>query len=441
MKPPLTIVSLILVMIAFSLTVNAQVKFNINGQYMNRAEYRHGYSTLAAPDQDEAFFISQRARLMSSIKIDKAEFYLSIQDVRTWGSTANGAIDNAGLLSVHEAWAALQLSNKFNLKMGRQEIAYDEDRIFGSLDWAMQARRHDAAILKYYDSTSNTMLHVGFAYNQDKEQLAGTTYTVANNYKTFQYLYFNRAFGKIKTSFLFLNNGIQYTLPNTTPAEYKTVFSQTLGPRIAFKEKDKKLFWSAALYYQMGKNNQNKSLSAYDVLGEVGYQFTNSFSMTGGFELLSGTDEIGADADESKSFNPFYGTNHRFNGYMDYFYVGNHTNSVGLNDFYLKAQISRPKVFYALAVHSFRANAVVQNDEVGGNEEASKKFGTELDFTVNYNLSAGISLQGGYSQFFARKSLEYIKGVADGSDQTNNWAYLMVIVRPGTAWPRTGLKL
>lgn len=423
------------------IVLNAQVKFNINGQYMNRAEYRHGFSTLAAPDQDAAFFISQRARLMSSVKIDKAEFYLSIQDVRTWGSTANATVDNAGLLSVHEAWAALQLSNKFNLKMGRQEIAYDEDRIFGSLDWAMQARRHDAALLKFYDSTSNTTLHAGFAFNQDKEQLAGTTYTVANNYKTFQYLYFSRPFGKIKTSFLFLNNGIQFPKPNTTPTEYKTVFTQTVGPRVAFKEKDKNIFWNAALYYQMGTNNQDRSVSAYDAMAEVGYQITKSFFLTAGAELLSGTDEIGADADESQSFTPFYGTNHRFNGYMDYFFVGNHFNTVGLNDFYLKAQISRPKIFYALAIHSFQANAIVRDDDAIGVEEASKNFGTELDFTVNYNFAPGISLQGGYSQFFAKQSLEYIKDVADGSKETNNWAYFMVILRPGVAWPRTGLKL
>ncbi len=241
---------------------HAQVNFSVNGQYMNRAEYRHGFFTLAAPEQEAAFFISQRARVMTSLKFQGAEFYVSIQDIRTWGSTGNLAIDNAGLLSVHEAWVALPINKKFALKMGRQEIAYDEDRIFGSLDWAMQARRHDAAILKFYDSASNTQIHAGFAFNQDKEQLVGTLYTVPNNYKTFQYIYFNKPLGKVKTSFLFLNNGVQIQRPNVTPAEYTTVFTQTFGPRFVYKESNNKVSGNVAFYYQTGTNNLNQSLSA-----------------------------------------------------------------------------------------------------------------------------------------------------------------------------------
>lgn len=424
-----------------SLTSLAQSKFSVNGQYMNRAEYRHGYSTLAAPNQDPAFFISQRLRIMTGFKIDKAEIFLSIQDIRTWGSTSNLAIDNAGLLSVHEAWATLQLNKKLNLKVGRQEIVYDEDRIFGNLDWAMQARRHDAAVLKFYDSASNTMLHFGFAFNQDKEQLVGTVYTVPNNYKTFQYVYFNRSFGKIKSSFLFLNNGIQYTKPFTNPVEYTTVFSQTFGPRLVYKEAGNKLSWNASFYYQTGTNNQNRSLSAYDFLGEVAYQVKKDVSITGGLEILSGTDEVGANPDKSKSFNPLYGTNHRFNGYMDYFYVGNHINSVGLQDFYVKGFVGKPKVLYGLSLHYFNASANVNDDSATGTSSiASGNLGTELDLTINYNIGNGISIQSGYSQLFAQKSIEYVKNVTDGSKQNNNWAYLMLLVRPGTVWPRTGLK-
>lgn len=420
----------------------AQVKFSFNGQYMNRAEYRHGYSTLAEPDQDAAFFISQRARISAGLRMDKAEMFFSIQDVRTWGSTANATIDNAGLLSVHEAWVALQLNKKLNLKMGRQEIAYDEDRIFGNLDWTMQARRHDAALLKFYDSTSSTTLHFGLAFNQDKEQLEGTIYTVPNNYKTFQYLYVHRAFGKITTSFLFLNNGVQYATPNTNPIDYHTVFSQTFGPRLSYKEADRKLSWNLAFYYQTGRNNQNQLLSAYDLLGEVAYQLTKDISLTGGLEILSGTDEVGSDSDQSKSFNPFYGTNHRFNGYMDYFYFGNHTNSVGLQNVYIKGFVNRPKIFYGIALHYFAAAGNVRDDSsVSVVTVAPSSFGTELDLFANVRISNGISIQGGYSQMFATKSLEYIKNVVDGSNQTNNWAYLMVMVRPGIAWPRTGLKM
>jgi hypothetical protein len=239
---------------------------------------------------------------------------------------------------------------------------------------------------------------------------------------------------------MFINNGIQFANSNTTPVEYTTVFSQTFGPRLVYKEADKKVSWNTAFYYQTGKDNQNRSLSAYDFLAEVAFQVTKALSLTGGLELLSGTDEVGANPQESESFNPLYGTNHRFNGYMDYFYVGNHFNSVGLQDFYLKGLISRPKVFFGASVHFFNAGADV-NDDSQSATVATSKLGTELDLTMNYNVSSGISLQGGYSQMFATKSLEYLKNTPGGSNQTNNWAYLMLILRPGMEWPRTGLKL
>lgn len=427
-------------LLVISSLLNAQVNFTVNGQYMNRAEYRHGFSTLAAPDQDAAFFISQRARVMTSLKFQDAEIYVSIQDIRTWGSTANAAIDNAGLLSVHEAWVALPISKKLALKMGRQEIAYDEDRIFGSLDWLMQARRHDAAIIKFYDSASNTQIHAGFAFNQNQEQLAGTVYTVPNNYKTFQYIYFNRPFGKIKSSFLFLNNGIQIQKPNIVPVEYTTVFTQTLGPRLVYKESDNKLSGNVAFYYQTGTNNLNQSLSGYDVMAELSYDVNRTFSLTAGLEILSGTDQVNAPAGQSRSFTPYYGTNHRFNGYMDYFYVGNHINSVGLNDYYVKGLLKGAKTLLGAAMHFFYANANVENNDMPGTVSKSK-LGTELDVTIVHQLRPGISFQGGYSQMFATQSMAFLKNVADGYKQTNNWAYVMLILRPGVEWPRTGLKL
>ncbi len=426
--------------ILISFRVFAQPKFSFSGQYMNRAEYRHGFSTLASPDQDPAFFISQRMRLEGTMVYDRVEAKMNIQDVRTWGNTSNLAIDKSGLLSVHEAWLGLQLSNKVKLKMGRQEIKYDEDRIFGNLDWAMQARRHDAALLVYYDSASKTLLHFGFAFNEEQENLEGTVYTLANNYKTFQYGYFLKPFGNLTLSFLFLNNGFEYTIPNTNPVAYKTVFSQTFGPCINYKNPAKKLSWNSTFYLQTGKNNLNQSLFAYDWLGEVAVQLVPTFSLTAGFELLSGTSQLSSDPEKSKSFNPFYGTNHRFNGYMDYFYVGNHVNSVGLQDFYLKGLIKKEKAFVGIDFHLFNAAAdIIDAENIA--EAAGRNLGTEVDLTVCYNFWKSVSLQGGYSQMFATASMEYLKNVPDGSQQVNNWAYLMVIFRPGNDWPRTGLKL
>ena len=197
--------------VTFASQVEAQ--FSVNGQYMSRGEYRHGLGTLADTNQSGAMFISQRARLGAEFKHEKFKMNVAVQDVRTWGSVANSAIDTKGLLSIYEANVELLMSKKWALKVGRQAISYDDDRIFGTLDWSMQGRRHDAAILKYRDSTWSG--DAGFAFNQNAESYKLAQYTV-NNYKNFQYLWVNKKIGKGNYSFLFLNNGVAYNKLNSS---------------------------------------------------------------------------------------------------------------------------------------------------------------------------------------------------------------------------------
>lgn len=412
-------------------TVNAQVSWN--GQLMTRSEYRHGFGSLIDSTKKEAIFTSQRARIGFKYDSEKFRIGVTAQDIRTWGSTGNLPVDNAGLLSIYEAWGELQFNSKTSFKFGRQAIAYDEDRIFGSLDWAMQGRRHDAAIFKYADSTFTA--HAGVAYNQDKEQQFGTVYTVANNYKAFQYLWLEKKRGNLTVSALLLNNGVQFKADS---AKYLIKYGQTAGLRAAYKKN--KLFTNAAFYYQAGKDAADKKINAYDASFELGYDVIKDLKLSAGVEILSGTSQTDTANKDNNSFNPLYGTNHRFNGYMDYFYVGNHFNSVGLQDIYFKVLYNLKNSYVSLNAHSFAAAADVKNKKVTNAITAmNKNLGTELDLTFGYKITEGVGLQVGYSQMFATETMEAIKG--GDKDKTNNWAYVMILIRPGVKFPRTGLKM
>ena len=62
--------------------------------------------------------------------------HLSLQNVNIWGQAPQIQVtDKTGGLSVFEAYAVFPLADKFSAKVGRQMIALDDDRIFGSLDW------------------------------------------------------------------------------------------------------------------------------------------------------------------------------------------------------------------------------------------------------------------------------------------------------------------
>ncbi|MGB0892101.1 MAG: alginate export family protein [Flavobacteriaceae bacterium] len=389
-------------------TTYAQTK--IDAEVRPRTEYRHGFKTLFPDNAEAALFTSQRTRINFSHTIENLKFYVSLQDVRVWGDVPQlNSADNNGL-SLHQAWGQFNLDTNWSLKLGRQEIVYDDQRIFGSVGWAQQARSHDIAVVKYAENQFR--MDIGLAFNQSKENLTGTNLTTPKTYKAMQYVWLHKNWTNFFGSFLFLNNGMQTATDGLK-------YSQTIGTHL--KTKKDKLNIIANLYYQFGNDAANRNLSAYLLGLEANYKTSQTTKLGLGFELQSGNDYNTA-AGENKAFTPFYGTNHKFNGFMDYFYVGNHINNVGLLDIYAKANFKlNSKSSLTTFIHSFSAAADI-------NATVSKKLGTEIDLVYAYKLSKVIGLKAGYSQLFASKGMEVLKGNSD--DNTNNWAWVMVTIKP-----------
>jgi Alginate export len=394
-----------------------QTKLEVSGDLRARAEYRHGFGTLAAKDQRPAFFVDQRSRLIAHYVASRYAVKLSLQDVRVWGNQSQMVREDGALTAMHEAWGEIFFTQKISARLGRQEIAMDDHRIFGNVDWAMQARSHDALVLKYLKSRFE--VQAGLAFNQDKPQLATTYYTIANNYKTFQYLWLHHNDDSFSSSVLFLNNGKQ----GGTIDEYKTYYSQTIGLRSTYAKK--RIKPTIAYYHQLGNEaDDTTNINASYINVDLKYQLFSSFSVNAGCELLSGNDRKPSKA--NRAFNPFYGTNHKFNGLMDYFYVGNHINNVGLRDYYFHLNYQGKTFSPALQFHFFQSDGLVTDPEDGS--IMSRSLGMEFDLVLQYKFNEEIKFDGGYSQFIQTNTLEVLKGVDAGS--MNNWAWLMVTIKP-----------
>lgn len=396
--------------------VNVYSQFTLDAELRPRFEFRHGYKTLYPNNVDPAAFVSQRTRLNFEFKTEKLHLYLSPQDVRVWGDVPQlNVADNNGF-SLHQAWAEILLIKDFNFKIGRQEIVYDDQRFFGNVGWAQQGRSHDAAILKF--EPSYFKLHFGAAYNQDNESLTGNILTV-NTYKSLQYIWVNKNWERLSASFLFLNNGLQY-IDAIDASKNDTRYSQTAGMHL--KASIDNLNFSSNLYYQFGKDVADNDLSAYLFSLEANYAATSNLNLGLGSELQSGND-YGAPANgENKAFTPLYGTNHKFNGLMDYYYVGNHINNVGLLDIYGNVKYKlNTKTSFNLALHQFYAAAAINN-------YVSNNLGFELDLLTSYELNEFVGLKLGYSQYFATKGTESVKNNFDGN--SNYWAWAMVTINP-----------
>ncbi len=420
------------IMLALS-TSYSQLK--VSGEVRPRFEYRHGFTTLANTGMDNAAFVDQRTRVNFDYTQSRLEIKIVLQDIRTWGNQSQMVNNEDFGVSIHEAWGQAGLTENWKLKFGRQELVYDDHRIFGSVDWAQQARSHDAVVFKY--TKKKLKLHIAGAFNQDKPQLTTTRYTVPKSYKTMQYIWANYKFNDVvKMSFLAMGLGQQVDFINPQGNnDYQTNYTLTTGTRLVYKKE--KLGVNFNGYYQLGSTNTfpAKNVSAYNVMVEGLYNFSKKFQTTLGFEMLSGNSQMDTSAAYTRTqraFNPYFGTNHKFNGLMDYFYVGNHIGSVGLNDIYLRFIYKFDKVSTGVTTHAFLSNATIIDSKefntTGTLKALDPYLGTEVDIFASFKLAPGTTCKLGYSQMFATQSMQELKG--GDYREINNWGYVMIIMKP-----------
>ncbi len=391
----------------------ASAQFSLTGEFRPRTERSHGFATLAANDQNASFFTSQRTRLNLLFGNEAVKTGMVLQDVRYWGNQPQLVENQPRSISLHEGWAEIFFSPKVSLKAGRQELNYDDQRILGNVAWTQQGRSHDLAILKL---EGDVKLHFGIAHNENSNR-RNNFYDGPDAYKDLQFVWFNKAWENESVSFLFLNNGVPSAVNALGIQENRNM--QTMGGRFALNPKPVTI--ASNFYYQTGRDAVNREVGAYNFLLEVSARMNPSAMATLGMEILSGTDS--GTTGKNHSFTPLYGTNHKFNGYMDYFFVGNHLNNVGLNNYYFKWACSRFKnITWNLHMHYFAANG-----QLPGN--ANRYLGSEIDFDLTYTVNPFARITAGYSRLLPGESMELIKpGGSHGVSQ--NWAYLMLSVTP-----------
>ena len=394
-------------------SVSSFAQLTIDAEFRPRFEYRHGYQHLFPEKADPAAFISQRSRLNLDFTQEKYKFYIGIQDVRLWGDLPQlNRADETGL-SLHEIWADLVLTENLNLRLGRQELILDDSRIFGNVDWAQQARSHDLALLQW--KKNQWQAKIALAFNQENERLIGTDYQL-NNYKTLQLLWLHKDWDKISLSLLAFNNGMQYTDSLISKVRY----SQMVGFHLVQKNKSNQFTLNS--YYQLGENQIGESLDAYLIGLEFQQKLLDKNTLTIGGELVSGNNEATTNGKVNRAFSPLYATGHKFNGFMDYFYVGNHNSSVGLIDLHLGLKHAfNESTNLLVKAHEFIAPAKY-------NGEYYRELGTEIDILFSHTISNEISFSVGYSQFFQQSALEQLQNTRN--TKNNNFAYVSILVKP-----------
>lgn len=483
----------------------APAQLSLVPQVRIRAELRNGVGALPVKGSNAAAFLSQRSRISLRYKMPRLVMQYSFQDVRVWGQDA-GSISNAdgNRLGTHEAWAEIILADKsdstikrsrlayFSIKLGRQELVYDDQRLLGSLDWLQQGRRHDALLFRL--NHQGWQGDAGLAFNQHTDAFSynGTTYTPANvhpyvkdsrgnlaptppglvpltksdgwsgkygnpalasqpstnglnqAYKAMQFLYAARKWESSRVAILvfadhfgrYRTDSVLHVAGTDTGYIYGRRFDvKGVNSRITtgFQlnrtlGKNTGLQLQAGAWYQGGKDKDGLDLRAYMTTLLLSWS-RGRMTYSAGWDQLSGNDGS-TGTGMSERFDPLYGTPHKFWGLMDYFYAGTGSPVGGLNDYYLKSTYTgKRKRFTASAdVHLFRLEGEQYN---ASGQQVEKYLGTELDLVGSLAVNQYASLELGLALMSAGESMAYAKGSHPAQVRnTGGWTYLSLNIRP-----------
>jgi hypothetical protein len=406
-------------------------------QFKPRMEYRDGYMTLPSENSEPSFHVNNRVRLQLGYTAKKLEVVVQPQYVYVWGQNAfNSAADNN--LSMYQAYAQLNLYGKnidsthtvdqFALRLGRQELNYDGGRILSNLDWAPQGIRHDAAL--FILEHKGWSIQAGAGFNQESATLFGSTYS-KNMYKSFQMIRLHKEGERFNGSLLLFKDDFQKFLYDSAGNATADGINSRINAGTYLNVKlSNHLDIESEVYTQQGTDQAGAQLNAWLFNLQLTYKAINgNLTVTPGIDYVSGNNGLATDS-INRSFFPTYGINHKFYGYMDYFYVASPFGTAGLQDVFVRTSYKiNGKWGTALHMHYFStANNI--NDVNDPGKAADPYLGTEVDWILNHQFADNAHIQFGACMMLGSETLKQIKGLPETAASTGMFTYLQFVVTP-----------
>lgn len=422
----------------FSFGLKAQEadnQFSLDAQLVTRGELRAGGFKADSLDKyRRTQFVLGKYRVTADYKRSWLEVKLSPQFAGIWGQ-------GGANISLYEGWANMQTKNGLFVKIGRQELEYDDERIIGNDDWTMTAPTHDVLKLGY-DGESHK-IHLMAAYNQNADSIeTGMSYYAGGlqPYKNMQTLWYHydtpkKMFG---ISLVGMNIGMQSNNKKDPDATY---YQQLVGTYIAFRPKH----WSleGAFYYQLGKEEHGLPIDAFMGSVKATVRPSENYNIFAGYDYLSGDKFFSVPAeghlglvhhDKIRGFSAIFGSHHEFYGAMDFFYMKNyyHGFTPGLQNLYLGGNVNPVDGLNLNAAYHYYAIAT-DLDYLD-----SKTLGHEVDFSASYAFNKAVSVSAGYTYMHGTETMVRLQQIQEVTEQRQlHWGWLMLSVKPtlfNTIW-------
>ena len=366
-------------------------------------------------------FFSQRSRVGILYKGEaKARAFLQLQDVRTWGDETHTSTDaSADKFDLHQGYLDLIPNENWTFRIGRQEIAYDDDRLLGTGNWNQSGRSHDAVRVMWQSGKS--AIHAAWAHNERGEPLSWSPYLNNPNYQDLAFLRAATVCDRGNANLLFIFDSYDPQFPDATGAAnaYRWTGGMYSKGQVAGVE------LRGEGYYQAGRREvtiQNFPLRrVFDIRAfMVGLSAMRDFGVIGTtlwYDYLSRDDEL--TRNQFESFDPMYGTFHKYYGWVDYFIsFPADTRGLGLQDLALKFTADGPSI--ATTQMDFHYFWLAETSAELGIDD--RHLGFEADLMITIPLLKTLSLSGGASLVLPTKSMRTLKGNAD----QGHWVWTML---------------
>jgi len=425
MKTKITI--LVLCILAFMPLFLIAQTVVVDGEIRPRVEYRDGITKPLLETNDPGVSAIQRTRMGLTFTSGLLKTQITIQDARTYGQNPTSSGD--ATTGIFEAWAEMVVLPGGSLKIGRQTLTYDDKRLFSACDWSNTGASHDMALFKY--SVNDFQGHLGIAYNNNSMISSETYYLPKSNYRYMGFVWLTKdIMNGLNLSLIGVDEGVQDTTGTKNGVNYlKTnmFHAYTYGGNLKFADGNSPITALATAYFQGGKNSLGSKMNGKQLAITVDYKLSDIISANIGSNYISG-DNKSTDGIQS-NFKKLYGTDHSFNGYMEYWKV---PLTQGLLDYYAGVT---GKIGKDLSING---TYHLFNSEFSGKNKKgisfSKDLGSEFDLTLNYKLNAWATVQGGWSTYFINSNVLIAKDMMNSTTapiiRTPQWAYVMFTIRP-----------
>ncbi|MBI2790128.1 MAG: alginate export family protein [Elusimicrobia bacterium] len=387
-------------------------KLVFSGQVRARAETTNveAYST---PLKRRGYDLTTlRTRLGLAVETNqKVNGFIQLQDSRNWGSEASVTANTANL-DLHQGYAdVLDLfAQPLDLRVGRMELQYGDQRLVSPLDWSNVGRAWDGARLRLRGSSYTVDLFETVVKEANTAKRNGHFWGVYASCKAVPKHEFDAfLFGRDQRDGTFTNE--HGTLGNLS--------DRTVGARV--KGTPDRFDYTAEAAWQFGRK-AGQRVRAWATALTGGYTFEHSLKPRVGVEYDFASGDSNPSDNKVQTFDPLYPFGHAYQGYQDIFSWKNGHDFKGSVSVDPKADWRvQADYHYFRLQHAFDAwydatgAAIVARSTTGG---PGKDIGQELDLHVKGKFREVISVWFGYSRFFAGS---YVKATTTRGDR--DWGF------------------